>query len=49
VLRHFRTRLPAHLAPHEVVFLDALPKNSSGKVVKPRLRDSAALAAMGAR
>jgi long-chain acyl-CoA synthetase len=31
-------RLPAHLLPKEIVVLESLPKNSSGKVLKPALR-----------
>jgi long-chain acyl-CoA synthetase len=31
-------RLPSHLMPKEIVVLEALPKNSAGKVLKPALR-----------
>lgn len=38
-LRQFcRERLPSQLNPKAIVMLDALPKNSAGKVLKPRLR-----------
>ena len=39
-LREFAIRsLPPHLIPKEFVFLDSLPKNESGKVLKSRLRE----------
>ena len=37
-----KEQLPASLVPQEVVVLDALPKNSSGKVLKQELKDRAA-------
>ncbi|HEV2208386.1 MAG TPA: AMP-binding protein [Verrucomicrobiae bacterium] len=39
VLHHCRQRLPAFKVPEEVVFLSELPHNSSGKVIKSRLKD----------
>lgn len=44
VARHCRATLGRHLVPHEIRFLDELPLNSNGKVVKSALR---ALAASG--
>ncbi|SEG97100.1 fatty-acyl-CoA synthase [Nonomuraea solani] len=37
-----RERLAAFKTPKRVVFVDALPKNASGKVLKRELRDSMA-------
>ncbi|NOY81986.1 MAG: AMP-binding protein [Kiritimatiellaeota bacterium] len=37
VRRHCAARLPSYKVPHEVVFLDELPRNPSGKVVKTML------------
>lgn len=31
--------LPSHLVPKETVFVDSLPKNSAGKIMKSRLRE----------
>ncbi len=38
VLRHCRSRLPAFKVPEEVIFLDAMPHNGSGKVLKRELK-----------
>jgi acyl-CoA synthetase (AMP-forming)/AMP-acid ligase II len=35
---HCRRRLPAFKVPQEVIFLDALPHNDAGKVLKPALK-----------
>lgn len=38
-VRHFcKTRLPFQLVPREIVVVEALPKNDSGKVLKEKLR-----------
>ena len=39
VCEHCAHRLASYKIPHEVVFLDELPRNPSGKVVKDRLPD----------
>jgi long-chain acyl-CoA synthetase len=39
VLQFCKHRLPPDLVPHDIVVLDALPKNSAGKVLKQRLKD----------
>lgn len=44
IREHCRLRLPAQLVPREIVLLDSLPKNSSGKVLKTVLREQTALA-----
>lgn len=38
LLRHCRQNLPAFKVPHDVVFMDALPKTSTGKVKKIELK-----------
>ncbi|MBU6399640.1 MAG: AMP-binding protein [Verrucomicrobia bacterium] len=38
VMAHCHRRLPPFKRPEAVVFLDALPHNSSGKILKPALR-----------
>jgi fatty-acyl-CoA synthase len=38
VLRHCRKRLAPFKCPQRIVFVDALPRNSTGKVDKPSLR-----------
>lgn len=38
VRRHIARRLEAHKVPEHVEFLDNLPKNSAGKILKPSLR-----------
>jgi acetyl-CoA synthetase len=35
---HVRTRLAAHDVPREVVFLDDLPKTTTGKIMRRALR-----------
>jgi fatty-acyl-CoA synthase len=39
VLRHCRQRLGRYKVPKHVLFMDELPHNSSGKVLKPLLRE----------
>jgi acyl-CoA synthetase (AMP-forming)/AMP-acid ligase II/lysophospholipase L1-like esterase len=38
IRRHCHRRLPSYKIPHLVVFLDALPRTASGKVLKDRLK-----------
>jgi long-chain acyl-CoA synthetase len=37
---HIANRLEAYKIPETIEFLDHLPKNSAGKVLKPRLRET---------
>ncbi|MER5885038.1 fatty acyl-CoA synthetase [Streptomyces sp. NPDC001941] len=39
LVAHARERLPSFKAPKRVVFVDALPRNASGKILKRELRD----------
>lgn len=39
VIAHCRSQLAAYKAPHTVVFLDALPKSTVGKILRRELRD----------
>ena len=39
LIAHCRARLAGFKTPKEIVFLDALPRNSSGKVLKRQLRE----------
>jgi acyl-CoA synthetase (AMP-forming)/AMP-acid ligase II len=39
LLAHCRARLPKHMVPDLIEFVDQLPLNSSGKVVKRDVRD----------
>ncbi|RPK68776.1 Long-chain-fatty-acid--CoA ligase [Streptomyces sp. ADI96-02] len=39
LIDHARERLPHFKAPKRVLFVDALPRNASGKILKRRLRD----------
>ncbi|MEU3841248.1 acyl-CoA synthetase [Streptomyces sp. NPDC028635] len=39
LIAHARKKLPAFKAPKRVVFVDALPRNASGKILKRELRD----------
>jgi fatty-acyl-CoA synthase len=39
VMNHCQGRLARYKQPRSVVFLDALPRNATGKVHKPTLRD----------
>jgi len=41
VIAYTRTHLANFKAPRSVVFLDELPRNAGGKVVKPTLREMA--------
>jgi acyl-CoA synthetase (AMP-forming)/AMP-acid ligase II len=38
LLEHCRARLARYKVPRDVTFLDALPRNPSGKVLKRQLR-----------
>jgi fatty-acyl-CoA synthase len=40
LIEHVRTSLARYKAPREVVIVDALPRNATGKVLKRRLTDS---------
>jgi acyl-CoA synthetase (AMP-forming)/AMP-acid ligase II len=42
VMALFEGRLARYKHPRRVVFLDAIPRNAMGKVVKSRLREIAA-------
>lgn len=42
VVRHCRDRLAKHLVPHEVFFIQQMPLNANGKVMKSTLRAMAA-------
>jgi acetyl-CoA synthetase len=37
---HVRTRLAPHEVPREVVFIDDLPRTTTGKVMRRALRDT---------
>ena len=39
LLKHCRKSLPAYKVPQEIVFLDQLPKTTTGKIVKSNLKD----------
>ncbi|MFI6206365.1 acyl-CoA synthetase [Streptomyces sp. NPDC051041] len=39
LIAHARARLPSFKAPKRVLFVDELPRNASGKILKRRLRD----------
>lgn len=39
LIAHTRERLTAFKAPKRVLFVDALPRNASGKILKRELRD----------
>jgi fatty-acyl-CoA synthase len=39
LIAHARDRLPSFKAPKRVVFVDALPRNASGKILKRELRE----------
>ncbi|MER6471152.1 acyl-CoA synthetase [Streptomyces collinus] len=39
LVTHVREKLPAFKAPKRVLFVDALPRNASGKILKRELRD----------
>jgi fatty-acyl-CoA synthase len=39
LIAHAREKLAAFKAPKRVVFVDALPRNASGKILKRTLRD----------
>jgi acyl-CoA synthetase (AMP-forming)/AMP-acid ligase II len=42
LLRHCRERMPQEFVPKQIVLLEALPKNSTGKVLKAALKDQEA-------
>jgi acyl-coenzyme A synthetase/AMP-(fatty) acid ligase len=42
VITHCRLSLARHMVPKEVVFIDSLPMNAHGKVVKAKLKEMAA-------
>ncbi|MCB2227705.1 MAG: long-chain fatty acid--CoA ligase [Desulfarculaceae bacterium] len=42
ILEHLRTRLAKFKLPRQVVFVQALPRTASGKVIKNRLREGSA-------
>ena len=39
LMEHCRVRLARYKVPKDITFLDALPRNPSGKVLKRELRD----------
>ena len=39
LIAHCRARLAKYKAPKHVVFVDSLPRNAAGKVLKTRLRE----------
>lgn len=39
LLKHCRRMLPAYKVPHEIVFMDELPKTATGKILKAELKD----------
>jgi fatty-acyl-CoA synthase len=39
ILDHLRGRLARYKIPKQVVFIDCLPRNAAGKVLKTELRD----------
>ena len=39
IIEHCRRHLASYKKPSSVVFVDALPRNASGKVLKTRLRE----------
>ncbi|KAG7658568.1 AMP-binding enzyme C-terminal domain [Arabidopsis suecica] len=41
LIEYCRENLPHFMCPRKVVFLDELPKNGNGKILKPKLRDIA--------
>ncbi|CAN8243516.1 unnamed protein product [Cochlearia groenlandica] len=41
LLEFCRSNLPRFMCPRKVVFLEELPKNGNGKILKPKLRDFA--------
>lgn len=43
-----RRRIAAYKVPHDVIFVDAIPRNSGGKILKHRLRASLAAGVGGA-
>lgn len=42
IIAHCRSRIARHMVPRSIVFIDAIPLNSNGKVVKSELRKRAA-------
>jgi acyl-CoA synthetase (AMP-forming)/AMP-acid ligase II len=41
ILTHCRQRLPGFKVPHEITFLEGMPCNSAGKILKQKLREMA--------
>ncbi|XP_010513562.1 PREDICTED: butyrate--CoA ligase AAE11, peroxisomal-like [Camelina sativa] len=41
LIKHCRENMPHYTCPRKVVFLEELPKNGIGKILKPKLRDIA--------
>lgn len=41
LIEYCRENLPHFMCPRKVVFLEELPKNGNGKILKPKLRDIA--------
>jgi acyl-CoA synthetase (AMP-forming)/AMP-acid ligase II len=39
VVQHCKQKLASHKKPRKVIFVDALPRNPSGKILKRNLRD----------
>jgi len=39
LIEHCRERIASYKKPRHVVFIDVLPRNASGKVLKRELRD----------
>nr|APA46455.1 hypothetical protein Cgr926_CNL1 [Capsella grandiflora] len=41
LIKHCRENMPHFMCPRKVVFLEELPKNGNGKILKPKLREIA--------
>ena len=42
LIEHCRSHIASYKKPRHIRFVDALPRNTTGKVAKPVLRDQAA-------